>query len=227
MSVSLIAMFAALNVAFDAIVLPQLSSGVWYGLIFLLETLNGIVLGPYRGFLSTLMGVLAGHIITPRGVEEFLFTLGAPIGALVAGFAFRGKWKPIFIYYASLLAFYFATPVAWQLPLYGMWDVYLAFLCVVGTSIVVYRGRSMTLMSDGYRLLALSAFVGLEADVLFRIFLFIPGQTYHLLYGLPVEVLQVIWVSGALMTPIKVAVSSLLTAIVGRRVMKINSIQPS
>jgi hypothetical protein len=196
-------------------------------LIFLLEPLNGIVLGPYRGFLSTLMGVLAGHVITPRGVEEFLFTLGAPIGALVAGYAVQGKWKRVLVYYASLLIFYFATPVAWQLPLYGMWDVYLATLCVAVMSIVVNRVGHTTMTSNVYRLLALSAFVGLEADVLFRIFLFIPGQTYHLLYGLPVEVLQVIWVSGALMTPIKVAASILLTAIVGRRVMKITSIQRS
>ena len=221
LSLSLIALFAALNVACDAIVIPQLSSSVWYGLIFLLEPINGIVLGPYTGALSTLIGVLAGHIITPRGFEEFLFTLGAPVGAMVSGFVFRGKLKTIFFYYAALLAFFFATPVSWQLPFYGMWDVYLAFISLLFMIVIVNRKGSFSKKDNIRRLLVLSAFIGLEADILFRIFIFIPGQTYRWLYGIPVDVLQIIWVTGAFITPIKVAVSIVLTTIVGRQVIKI------
>ena len=68
---------------------------------------------------------------------------------------------------------------------------------------------------------ALCAFIGLEADILFRIFVFIPGQTYRLFYGLPIEVLKGVWVAGALITPLKVAVSSFVTVLLGLRILKI------
>lgn len=219
--VSLVAVFAALNVVCDVIILPQLSSGVWYGLVFLIVPLTGIALGPYAGFLSTLIGVMVGHTILPRGVEEYLFTLGAPIGAMMSGLSFRRQWKPVVIYYTVLLASYFITPISWQLPLWGMWDVYGAFLMLLIVVLFAYRrGRWRTRLKTPF-LLTLSAFVGLEADILFRIFVFIPGQTYQSIYGLPVEWLQVIWVAGAFITPFKVAVSAIVTSLLGTRLLKV------
>lgn len=220
--VSLVAVFASLNVVCDAIIVPQFSLGVWYGLVFLIEPITGIVLGPYVGFLSTFIGVIVGHTITPRGAEEFLFTLGAPIGAMVSGFLFRGKWKPVFLCYTVLLAAYFITPIAWQLPMWGMWDVYFAYLILFLT--ILMTGRKSVWDNKSNRnlyVLALSAFIGLEADILFRIFVFIPCQTYRLFYGLPVEILQGIWVAGALITPIKVAISALITTVLGLHLTKI------
>jgi len=65
---TLMAIFATLSIICDSVIgLPQLSSGVWYGWIFLMEPIAGIVLGPYAGFVSTLIGVLAGHSIYLRG----------------------------------------------------------------------------------------------------------------------------------------------------------------
>jgi len=69
-------------------------------------------------------------------------------------------------------------------------------------------------------LLAVSAFVGLEADVLFRIFIFVPCQTYQLFYGFSVETLQLVWIAGAVGTPIKAALSTLLTVVAGHPLVK-------
>jgi len=66
----------------------------------------------------------------------------------------------------------------------------------------------------------LSALIGLETDILFRIFLFIPCQAYHYIYGFPIEVLQAIWVSGAFITPLKVATATLLSIFLGPRILK-------
>jgi hypothetical protein len=63
--------------------------------------------------------------------------------------------------------------------------------------------------------LALSAFVGLEADVLFRIFILVPMQTYSLFYGWDVEGLRAIWTLGAILTPLKAALATLATTIIG------------
>jgi hypothetical protein len=220
--VSMIAVFAALNVVFDAIIIPQFSSGVWFGLVYLIVPITGIVLGPYAGFLSTLMGVFVGHAISPRGMEEFLFTLGAPLGAMISGMLFQKKWKIVFTYYTVLLVSYFITPIAWQLPIWGMWDIYCAYLVLLMTMVLIrLRGNQINPLKNDMFLYGFCAFIGLEADILFRIFIFIPGQTYQSIYGLPIDVLQSIWVAGALITPFKVAISIIITALLGSRLASI------
>ncbi|MEM2691145.1 MAG: hypothetical protein QXS01_03495 [Candidatus Bathyarchaeia archaeon] len=51
-------------------------------------------------------------------------------------------------------------------------------------------------------ILALSVFIGLEADILFRVFIFVPCQTYNLFYGIEVRGLKAIWALGGVETPI-------------------------
>ena len=216
---ALVAVFAAVNVVFDSLMgLPEFSSGVWYSWIFIVEPINGIVLGPYAGFLSSLIGVMIGHSIYFRDVYEFLFTFGAPIGAMVAGFLFRGRWKIVLTYYTALLGIYFITPVAWQLPLWGMWDVYLAFACLLFLIVAMRRWKGFwDTKSAGLRLLyivALCTFIGLEADVLFRIFILVPCQTYRLIYTLEVSTLQWWWAAGAIETSTKAVLSTLVNIMV-------------
>ncbi len=186
--------------------------------------LTGIVLGPYAGFLSTFIGVMIGHFFYFRGPHEFLFAFGAPIGAMVSGFLFRGRWKITSAYYTVLLGIYFAIPVAWQLPIWGMWDVYLAYASLLVSAAIIVRNGSWKLGSRRHLLSAvvLCAFVGLEADVLFRIFVFVPCQTYKIFWqDIDVAVLRLIWVAGAAVTPIQVALSILVTTTVGLPLVKV------
>ena len=198
-------------------------SGVWYSWIFMAEAINGIILGPYAGFFSSLIGVMIGHSVNFRGSEEFLFTLGAPIGAMISGLIFRGKWKAASIYYLALLGAYFVTPVAWQLPLWGMWDTYLAFGCLIFLIIAARKWKSFEgTKSTGLRLLqivALCTFIGLEADVLFRIFILIPCQTYQIIAP-DVAVLQSWWAVGAVETSTKAALSTLITMMMAPPIIK-------
>jgi len=217
--VSLVAVFAAVNVIFDSLVSTPLPfSGVWYSWIFVFEPVNGIVLGPLAGFFSSLIGVMIGHYVNFVDVYEFLFTLGVPIGATISALVFRGKWKIPLIYHAALLVAFFATPIAWQLPPWGMWDTYLALACLLVIIVAMRKWKNLWDTKTRRNLiyiLALSAFIGLEADVLFRIFIFIPCQTYRLFYGYDVGVLQATWVLGAVETPIKAALSALVTTMIG------------
>jgi hypothetical protein len=216
----LVAVFAAFNIVCDSLVVPPLLpySGVWYSWIFISEPVTGIILGPLAGFFSNLVGVMAGHFINFIDIYEFLFTLGAPIGAMISALVFRGKWGIVLAYYFALLGGFFAAPVSWQLPFWGMWDVYLAFAVLLVTVVVAAKWKSLWNVKSNIRLvyiLALSTFIGLEADVLFRIFIFVPCQTYRLFYGYDVSVLQAIWAMGAVETPIKVALSTVVTVLVG------------
>jgi len=217
--VSLIAVFAAFNVICDTLIGPPLPfSGVWYSWIFVSEPITGIILGPLAGFFSSFIGVMIGHFIFFRGAEEFLFTLGAPIGTMISALIFRGKWKIVLLYYLALLGAFFATPIARQLPFWGMWNVYLAFGFVLVVIILLKRWKNLWNVKSSaclFHILVLSAFIGLEADVLFRIFIFIPCQTYQLFYGYDVNALQAIWVLGAVETSTKVALSTIITVIIG------------
>jgi len=188
-----------------------------------MEPLNGIVLGPLSGFTSTLIGVMIGHSIFLRGdivIYEYLFTLGVPIGALISGLFYQKRWRLILIYFGILLTAYFLTPVTSALPIWGIWDTLLAFtvLCVIN----ILPSSIRTGLWKQPFILPLVAFIGLEADILFRIFLFIPCQTYHLFYGLSAEVLEAIWVAAAFITPIQVAISIVVTAIVGPYVLRLS-----
>jgi len=127
-------------------------------------------------------------------------------------------------YYLFLLVGYFASPVTWQLPLWGMWDTYLAFVLLIVVSIIVIKWKSLWNTESSARLvyiLALSAFIGLEADVLFRIFIFVPCQTYSLFYGYDVSYIQLIWAEGAIETPIKAGLSTLVTALTGPPIINV------
>jgi hypothetical protein len=222
---ALVAVFASLNIVCDSIPgLPQFLSGVWYSWIFMMEPITGIVLPPYAAFLSTLVGVMAGHVIYPRDSFEFLFAIGAPIGSLISGLLFRRKRKIALVYFAALFAAYFATPVSWQLPIWGMWDTYSAFVALVIASFAFSKGESVSTQKRRKMaplLLAFYAFVGLEADILFRVFLFIPCQTYRFLFLFSVEELQFIWAAGAFITPIQVAMSAVFTSVIGLQLMRI------
>jgi hypothetical protein len=155
-------------------------------------------------------------------VYEFLFTLGAPIGAMVAGFLFRGEWKIVLTYYTALLGFYFITPIAWQLPIWGMWDVYLTYFILLVVAVIMARTGLLNPKSKGLLyVIALSALIGLEADILFRIFILIPGQTYRLFYRYGAESLIPLWVEAAAITPIKVAISILVTTMVGPPLVRV------
>lgn len=217
--ISLVAVFASFIIVCDSLVSAGLPySGVWYSWIFISEPITGIILGPLTGFFSNFIGVMIGHSINFVDVYEFLFTLGAPIGAMISALVFRGKWGIALAYYFALLGGYFVVPIAWQLPFWGMWDVYLAFTVLLATVAITTKWKNLWNVKSKARLiciLALSTFIGLEADVLFRIFLLIPCQTYQLFYNWDVGALQALWAMGAVETPIKAAISVIVTVLVG------------
>jgi len=220
--ISALAVFAAFNVVCDSFMVPFLPySGVWYSWIFISAPITGILLGPWFGFLACLLGVMIGHSILFIGAEELLFTLGAPIGAMISAFLYRKKWKIPLIYYLVLIVAFLSTPIVWQLPLWGiwgMWDVYLALGLLLVMIVAIEKREKLWNMNSRFHVtfvLALSIFIGLQADVLFRIFIFVPCQTYHLFYGYEVGALQAIWALGAIETPIKATLSTIINVIIG------------
>ena len=222
--ISLIAVFAAFNIVCDLLMgpLPDISS-VWHSWIFIAEPISGIILGPFASLFSTFIGVMVGHSIYIRDSAEFLFTLGAPIGAMISALIFRGKWKIALAYYMALLGAFFATPVSWQLPFWGMWDVYLAFGCLLISIVIMKKLKGLwntkSVSVSLLYIVALCTFIGLEADVLFRIFILVPCQTYQII-ALDVSTLQLWWAAGAVETSTKAALSTLISVMVTPSIIK-------
>jgi hypothetical protein len=215
--VAFVAVFSALVAVLDAIpVLPMLNGGVWDSWVFLISPIVGVLLGPVVGAICVALGSLLGHFFFFRGPFEFLFMLGAPLGAAIAALVYQQRWRAPVAVYSGLLFAYFLTPVTWLLPLWGIWNTLSAYglLLLFGLSV----SRGWWPMSGGrlqpVRLL-LAAVLGLEADILLRIFILVPGQTYWIFYGWTPAELQLIWLSAGIITPINVALAALVVILLG------------
>jgi hypothetical protein len=213
-SVAMTAVFAALAVVLDSVpMIPGFYSGVWDSWLFVLAPLIGVVLGPVTGGISVGIGSLLGHVLYPRDLTELLFMLGAPLGASIAGLVYQRRWRPVLGIYTFLLLGYFKDPVARALPLFGIWDVLLG-LCLVLVFALTAHVYPRALDKDAV-LLALAVVIGLESDILYRVFVLVPCQAYSLFYGWTPADLQLLWLGAGLVTPVKVAISALVTFAIG------------
>lgn len=201
--VSLVAVFAALHTVLGAM------PGIWRSWMILIQPIEGVLLGPYAGFLAALIGSVLSRFVRPRVPIMLVFGLGEPVGAMVAGLAYKSMYSGILLLYAVMLGAYFLHPLGRKLPAWCLWDVYLAFILTV----VLFLVRSWARNLDKRARLVIAAILGNEADVLTRIFLFIPLELYKVL-GVSEEALPAIWVAGAFETPIELGLT-VLAAVVG------------
>jgi len=187
--VALTAVFAALHA-----VLYTFSFGLWRNWAIYLEPIEGIILGPWAGFLAALFGGGIGRLINP--VPEWMFGMIAePVGVLVVGFLAKGRWKPVAGIYAVMLVAYFVHPFGRWFPLWTILDILLAF-------ILIYPAAKLSpkmFESNPKRLpisLVFISLIGTVADSLTRVFLLVPGGLY-LFLGWPPEAVFDAFVVGA------------------------------
>ena len=220
-NITYLAMFTALGTVLDVIpIIPGFYSGIWDSWLFLLSPLIGILLGPFYGGLSVATGSIIGHLIYFRDPFELAFMWGAPLGAAVAGFIYQKEWKPVLGIYGALLGIYLIYPVSWELPLWGMWDTLVGFgLTIIYSFLIELINRGEVKMESQSLLIVFAAIIGLEVDILFRIFLLVPGQTYWFFYGWTVEQLRIVWMSSGIITPIKVFLSAITTLMITKAVL--------
>ena len=102
--IAMIAMFSVISIVLDSIITPGFSAGVWFGWIFIMSPVNGLVLGPIDGFITTLLSVMIGHTIVFReSIYEYIFSLGAPVASLIAGLIYRQRKSLVMLYYIILV----------------------------------------------------------------------------------------------------------------------------
>ncbi len=146
--------------------------------------------------------------------------LGAPVGAGMAGLVFQQRWRSVFVIYSFLLLGYFITPVTWSLSLWGIWDVLVGFALVLTVTVVSSLNKTGTILDSTNFKLILGTVIGLEADILVRIFILIPGQMWWLYYAMPLEILQGLWLVAGIITPIKVIIAAIATIAIGKSLLR-------
>ena len=186
---SLIGTFAALHS-----MLYLIPTGLWRSLSIYLEPLEGIILGPYVGFLAVLVGSIIARSIKPSGLWMF-GVFAEPIGALACGLIIKGRWKTLLLIYTVMLGAYFIHPLGREIPLWTILDILAALILIYPAA----RLSRKLLEGDACQIpfaTSLIAFIGCATDSLARIFLLIPAGLYHAL-GWPRSAVYIAFLAGA------------------------------
>lgn len=141
--ISLIGIFGAL-VAFSSLVPLSIvigGTGV-FSLTWVMQTVTGIILGPYLGGVAALLGGLIGNLISPSMFGPIGAILPA-IAAIQAGLIVWRHWRIATLTLSSLIVLWFIAlslipdgPVAWPVTIFH----------IVGVAILVTLGRRLPLM---------------------------------------------------------------------------------
>jgi len=190
--------------------------GVWRRWSIVLLPIEGMMAGPAAGFAAALLGALVGRMFRPDAVFlENFFGVGEAFGALSAGLMLKGRWKFVMLAYAGLLASFILSPNSRNIPLWTLWNIYLALLLVLPSSIAIAASRRG---NGGSRYLILSAalisFVAVEMDVLVRVVMLVPLGLFAL-YPIPIDLLPEIFVLGAFTTPVEALYAVIVNVVAG------------
>ncbi|MEM3463775.1 MAG: hypothetical protein QXL91_02835 [Candidatus Bathyarchaeia archaeon] len=202
-----VGVFAALHV-----VLYFMSFGLWRNWAIYIEPIEGVVLGPWGGFLTAFIGSVVARMVKP--IDVWMFGVVAePLGVLAAGFLAKGRWKPVLAVYAFMLAAYFAHPFGSWLPIWTILDILLALALIYPSARLSKNlfGQNIKLLPAS---LILLSFVATVTDSLTRVFLLIPVGLYNV-FGWPPEAVYYIFIEGAMGSYIEDVLVVITSLIVG------------
>ncbi|MEM3798333.1 MAG: hypothetical protein QXZ51_06530 [Candidatus Bathyarchaeia archaeon] len=189
-----------------------MSFGLWRNWAIYIEPIEGVVLGPWGGFLTAFIGSVVARMVKP--IDVWMFGVVAePLGVLAAGFLAKGRWKPVLAVYAFMLAAYFVHPFGSWLPIWTILDILLALALIYPSARL-----SKSLFGQNIKLLPASlillSFVATVTDSLTRVFLLIPVGLYNV-FGWPPEAVYYIFIEGAIGSYIEDVLVVITSLIVG------------
>lgn len=191
-NLALIAIFAALYYVLSLIAPIRIPTGVGnleISFAALIASVIGLVLGPYLGTASALLGASVAWVLPPSSGDLFglPFLIAPALNALVTGLIFYGKWKFGFSVFGVLIIAFLLTPPIW--PVTENWlvatavlfDKIIALLMIIPVALFAKR-LSLAKASLFYFLLF---FIGNQADNMWGSFIFGTPMVYGL-FGLDV-----------------------------------------
>jgi hypothetical protein len=207
--VAFIGVFAAFHATLYLISPPVL----WRNWAIYLSPIEGMVLGPWAGFIAALIGSTVGRVVLPSPLWMFGI-VAEPLSVMSAGFLTRGKWQPVMALYVVMLAAYFISPLGQSLPFWPMLDT-IAAVCLVYPAAKL----SKNLFSENVKLLPVSlvivSFTTIAIDGLTRVFLLIPAGFYSTVLGWSSAYTAAVFVAGGVDSFVEDGLVVLITLIVG------------
>jgi len=191
----------------------------------LLASIFGLLMGPYLGFFTALLGALVAWILPPSGGISYglPFLLAPPLNALVVGFIFYKKWKYAFVVLAALiLAFWFLPPSQplsefWYVSLATTWDKIIA-LALIFPVVKLAKFKSLKLQPLFYFLLA---FIGNQADNMWGADIFAVPTVYGGIFGINgIEDVRFLFVVSPFIYPAIRIIQSIIAAIIAVPLVK-------
>jgi len=186
-NLALMAVFAALYYVLSLIAPIRIPTGVGnleIGFAALIASVIGLVLGPYFGTASALLGASIAWILPPSSGNLFglPFLLSPALNALVTGLIFYKKWKFGFAVFGVLIVAFLFTPPIW--PVTENWlvagavlfDKIIALFLILPV-VLFAKQLSFAKASLFYFLLF---FIGNQADNMWGSFIFATPTVYGL-----------------------------------------------
>ena len=171
--------FTGVFAAFHATLYLISPAFLWRNWAIYLSPIEGMVLGPWAGFIAALIGSTIGRTLLPSPLWMFGI-ISEPLSIMSAGFLTRGKWQPVIALYAVMFAAYFISPLGQTLPFWPMLDT-IAAVCLVYPAAKLSKnlfGENVNLLPAS---LVIVSFITVATDGLTRVFLFIPAGLYSVL----------------------------------------------
>ena len=231
-TIATIAVFSALYAAIRPIPLgPMIGLQASFSVSDALVPLYGIILGPYIGGLSVIIGTFVGMALGKPPVFLGLDFVPALVNAVALGFLVRKKWLPVVILNAGLLLAFVLEPMTSlfiNIPLGDtsiafpfVWLHIVAFVLLLSPLALKAVQWTQTLKT-GYLTagIAILSFIGtmmqhLAGNLVFEIVL---GQPIG---GIPLEGFRGIWSVAFFLYPVERTVLVIISVIVGVPLVRI------
>jgi hypothetical protein len=221
-SIALMAIFAALYYAaslispfIPAVAIPEIT----IKLEALIASIFGVLLGPYLGFITALLGTSIAWVLPPSLGTAFglPFLLAPPLNALVVGFIYYKKWKYAFVVLSlEILAFWFLPPSQplsefWYVGLAVTWDKIIA-LALIFPVLKLAKFKSLKLQPLFYFLLA---FIGNQADNMWGSAIFAVPFVYEQIFGInSIETVRFLFIVSPFVYPVIRIIQAIIAMII-------------
>jgi ECF transporter S component (folate family) len=219
------AIFAALYVVLSLIAPIKIPTGIGLieiGFAALIASIFGIILGPYLGATTALLGSTVACALTGMTPYTIPFILAPMFNALIVGFIFYKKWKYAFaVFTIMIITFLFTPPVTpltgqsiltgdlnltiynWQIALYVLFDKIIAIALIIPLGLI---GKKMS-FAYGSAFFFILGFIGNQADNIFGTLIFSTPIFYES-WGMDLVMVQI----GLVITPFIYPVIRLIQA---------------
>ncbi len=188
----------------------------------LIATIFGIVLGPYLGAASALLGSSVAWALTGMSPYGLPFILAPVFNALISGLIFYRKWKWGFVVFAIMMVVFLITPPV--TPLTEFWYVALAVLFdkIITLGLIVPVALLAKKMSIGHAALFffLLGFIGNQADNMWGSMAFALPGIYDNIFFMDVTGVRVAFLASPFLYPAVRLVEAVIVMIIAVPLMQ-------